>query len=250
MAYNKDVKSTDLDALTTMASGDLFIVGDLDDGGRAKKITKANLNNDFDSSTTAKGFVKLSTAPVSATEPIAVGDNDTRVPSQDENNALAGTSGTPSSSNKYVTNDDTGETGASKVVRTNGTGLLDLSIMSNLFSVGSTTYNASTASGTQNIAHGLGITPKRVAISAVYSINNYMARAYTIYNGTTQASNYTSIDAGGIDVEYVGDSFKLLEDNNYSQTGVITTDATNIIITWTKAGSPTGTIYLLWEAQY
>jgi hypothetical protein len=71
-----------------------------------------------DASTTVKGLSKMSTAPASATEPISVGDNDTRVPSQDENNALVGTSGTPSSSNKYVTNDDVHATGgASKIVR-------------------------------------------------------------------------------------------------------------------------------------
>jgi hypothetical protein len=32
-------------------------------------------------------------------------------------------------------------------------------------------------------------------------------------------------------------------------TGVITFDATNIIITWTKNGSPTGTYQILWEVQ-
>jgi hypothetical protein len=36
--------------------------------------------------------------------------NDSRLPSQDENDALAGTSGTPSSANKYVTNDDSRNT--------------------------------------------------------------------------------------------------------------------------------------------
>lgn len=68
-----------------------------------------------DASTTVKGKSKLSTAPVSPTDPIAVGDNDPRVPTQGENDALVGTSGTPSSSNKYVTNDDT--TGTGSVVR-------------------------------------------------------------------------------------------------------------------------------------
>ena len=52
------------------------------------------------------GSTELSVAPVLASKPIAVGDNDTRVPTQAENDALVGTSGTPSSLNKYVTNDD------------------------------------------------------------------------------------------------------------------------------------------------
>jgi len=41
-----------------------------------------------DASTSTKGITKLSTAPASATNPIAVGDNDTRVPMQDENDLL------------------------------------------------------------------------------------------------------------------------------------------------------------------
>lgn len=76
-----------------------------------------------DASTTVKGVVKLDTAPASASNPIAVGDNSTRLPTQDENDALAGTSGTPSSSNKFVTNDDTASAAtASKLARRNATG--------------------------------------------------------------------------------------------------------------------------------
>lgn len=54
-----------------------------------------------DASTTVKGVAKVSVAPVLASNPIAVGDNDPRVPTQNENDALVGT-GTPSSSDKYV----------------------------------------------------------------------------------------------------------------------------------------------------
>lgn len=68
-----------------------------------------------DASNSTKGITKLSVAAVTPTDPIAVGDNDPRVPTQDENDALAGTSGTPSSTNKYVTNDDT--TGTGPIIR-------------------------------------------------------------------------------------------------------------------------------------
>ena len=83
----------------------------------------ASLQSEFDTtvvdaSTTAKWLSKLSTAPASAVNPIAVSDNDPRVPTQWENDALVGTSGTPSSSNKYVTNDDTSVVNTpNKVVR-------------------------------------------------------------------------------------------------------------------------------------
>ena len=47
------------------------------------------------------GIAKLSVAAASSVAPIVVGDNDPRVPTEDENDALAGT-GTPSSSDKFV----------------------------------------------------------------------------------------------------------------------------------------------------
>lgn len=59
-----------------------------------------------DASTSTKGIVKMSTAPVSATEPIAVGDNDPRLNAttgltSDEEDALVGDGGTPSASNPF-----------------------------------------------------------------------------------------------------------------------------------------------------
>lgn len=75
-----------------------------------------------DATTSTKGITKMSVAPVSAASPIAVGDNDPRVPTTDEKAAMAGTSGTPSVSNKFVTTDDVSSAGASgKIVRLNGT---------------------------------------------------------------------------------------------------------------------------------
>jgi hypothetical protein len=79
-----------------------------------------------DASTTVKGISKLSKAPASPTNPIAVGDNDDRMPSQGENDALVGSSGTPSSTNTYITEDDVKTTAtADKVVRALGTGKID-----------------------------------------------------------------------------------------------------------------------------
>lgn len=45
--YSSNLKSTDLDALTTIESGDLIIVGDVSDSGKAKKITKTNFMADL-----------------------------------------------------------------------------------------------------------------------------------------------------------------------------------------------------------
>jgi len=57
-----------------------------------------------DASTTTRGITKLSVDPANPSNPIAVGTNDPRMPTQDQADALAGT-GIPSASNKYVTND-------------------------------------------------------------------------------------------------------------------------------------------------
>jgi len=59
-----------------------------------------------DSSTSVKGIGRVSVAPVAPATPIFVGDNDGRVPTQAENDALLGTSGAPSTSNRYVTASD------------------------------------------------------------------------------------------------------------------------------------------------
>jgi len=68
-----------------------------------------------DASTTVKGISKLSTAPVSPTDPIAAGTNDTRIPTQAENNALVGnnTDIAVGTGNKFVT-----QTGLQKNVET------------------------------------------------------------------------------------------------------------------------------------
>lgn len=56
-----------------------------------------------DSTTTTKGISKMSVAPALATSPIAVGDNDPRVPTASQALALVGNNGTPSGTNTYVT---------------------------------------------------------------------------------------------------------------------------------------------------
>lgn len=72
-------------------------------------------NDTVDATTTVKGHVTLSTAPVSATDPIVVGLNDKRIPTTTQAEALAGSSGTPSGANKFVTEEDTSFTGTVKL---------------------------------------------------------------------------------------------------------------------------------------
>lgn len=117
---------------------------------------------------------------------------------------------------------------------------------------GVTTYDMSTASGTQNIAHGLGKIPKQVRITAAWTnTTNNLSQSYGVYNGTTQSEAGHAFDVGnGYYVTYSSTSFsiELRKSGSVLQTGVITFDATNITITWTKTGSPTGTANIMWEA--
>lgn len=121
---------------------------------------------------------------------------------------------------------------------------------------GTTTKNAADASATQTIAHGLGIAPKYVKIFA--SVNGANAngnppqwwQAQTTYNGTTQSSLSNTLTSAT--TSQVTTDFRISTGTdataNYT-TGVVTVDATNISIAWTKTGSATGTYTLLWEAQ-
>lgn len=127
-----------------------------------------------------------------------------------------------------------------------------------IFASGTTTKNAADASATQTIAHGLGATPKYIKITATSSDLATAASAAgflyasTAYNGTTQSS-ISIMKSGSTSVATTTD-FRISVSNTGSTTdasvGVVTCDATNISIAWTKSGSPgTSTFNLLWEAQ-
>ena len=74
--------------------------------GTKKYADGLTISDLSDASTSVKGVSKTSVAPASVDNPVLLGDNDSRVPTQDENDAMAGTSGTPSASNKFVTEDN------------------------------------------------------------------------------------------------------------------------------------------------
>jgi len=234
-----------------------------------------------DATTSSAGKTRLSTAPASPTVPIAVGDNDPRlptalqvgyIPTADQKQALAGTSGTPSSTNKYITNDDTSTAAtADKVARRLAGGNITvvtespwnnttnaastafvtawLSVIASAFDTLTFTRDISTASGTQVINHNLGKTPKNVTFSCLGSIN--IGNGYTLkqcfggYDWTTNNCVTTDIWAG---LDWASNTYSIIfEDTGYSKAyvGSITAwDSTTFTITWTKTGSPTGTVYI------
>lgn len=123
-----------------------------------------------------------------------------------------------------------------------------------IYTNGVTTKQTADASTTQNIAHGLGTTPKKIRITfiAPNGTNSPLGTAVLAYNGTTKSVvgfafiNGANRDMSGTDIILYGTS---TGNQGEFQTGVVTWDTTNIIITWTKTNSPTGTWNILWEAE-
>ena len=194
-------------------------------------------------SSTINGLTKLSVDPASPSSPIAVGVNNSY-----STTAISNTNPVVDKAALSMT------TASGAVVQANGSGLINSNFISfpslasylSLVASGQTSYTLSTASGNQNIAHGLGVAPRYVKITA-YN-NNYVSGAafgmsVTTYVASTQASQYFMPAANVIGTDFRGG----IDNSNYAS-GAITVDATNIKIAWTKAGSPTGTLYMLWEA--
>jgi hypothetical protein len=130
---------------------------------------------------------------------------------------------------------------SAKIPAVDGSQLTNLSNPA-IFKNGVTTYDMSTASGTQNIAHGLGKTPKKIKLTLFLTNAIY---AFHTYNGTTNSGLYYNatqgLGAGTTNYLYTG-----------ANTGVqftTTFDGTNISIAYTKEGSPTGTLQIMWEAE-
>lgn len=150
-----------------------------DDITASIEVVQTNLDNAVlagasHASDVVEGISFLSVAPASPTNPISVGTNDPRVPTADITAALAGTSGTPSGTNKYVTNDDTSTTGViGKVVRANGSGKIDSTFIS-IPSLPTTTYQ-------QMIQPGTNITDLIVEFTGTSNTTGSIMVNYTKY---------------------------------------------------------------------
>ena len=124
--------------------------------------------------------------------------------------------------------------------------------------VGTTTYDTSTATGTQNIAHGLGRVPRFVRISMVYdtgSTNPMPVSSIGTYNGTSNKCVFRGLNyAGGNQWRAsVADNIVYFEHTNAAEArraiATATVDGTNIILSWVKTGDCSGIAQLLWEVQ-
>lgn len=127
--------------------------------------------------------------------------------------------------------------------------------LTNFFKNGTATRAGNTASGTQNIAHGLGRVPKKVRISAMAKwTGDDTAESIGVYNGTTTSLVYIARDAAagnpvsGVSSTYI--VYMYTSAQGYLQTASITVDATNIILAWTLTGvGNASNINLMWEVE-
>lgn len=120
------------------------------------------------------------------------------------------------------------------------------------YKVGTATRDATAASGSQTIAHGLGRIPKVVRLRGSYGGANWSASSFGAFDGSTnsvswETSNAAAAGAAGADTTNSIYMVKAVVGNR--QTGIVSVDATNITIDWTKTGTPDGTIHIQWEVN-
>jgi len=241
-------------------------------------------------SATTIGITKLSINPASPTSPIAIGSNDgstvnSLLTASGVGSVITTVSGNaPSSGNALIDADamPIALSGATQgdILYNNGANWVPLAVGTSgqflktqgaganpqwaaaptpflgLFSCGEVGSKSST--GTQTIAHGLGVTPKMVRIHAT---NTYQIFSHGSYNGTT--ASYTAAGIGislspGVVGVAGGTGLIVYIFTNYSG-GVgsigsfasIAVDATNITLTWTAGGSSFagGGTPMEWEAE-
>jgi hypothetical protein len=137
-----------------------------------------------------------------------------------------------------------------------------LAVGVNTWKTGIATKNITDTSTTQNIAHGLGRVPVYVRIDGAVIITTAITQLATgIFDGTNNSGLTVAIGEGtstaATDAVYTSTAIALgfsplVATNVFTganrQTGVISVDATNIIITWTKTGTVASlTASLIWQ---
>lgn len=213
-----------------------------------------------DAALSVKGITKLSVAPASATAPIAVGDNDPRVPSSAQTTLLASITADSAEINKLdgltATQAQLNEAGtffgSTDITGAEAETLTDGSDASSKHYHGvailSATRAANTASGTQTIAHGLGRTPKFIQVTVSLTDGNgapdtcgILSQGYS--DGTNHACSYITSVSNGASAGYTQSgssstrciymSFADTSTTGGSQEATASFDATNISLAWT-----------------
>lgn len=166
-----------------------------------------------DSSTTTKGITKVSVAPVSATSPIAVGDNDGRVPTQGENDALVGnnTDVVVGTGNKFVTQTGLQHNAEKYAADAGGTDsyAITLSPVPTSYTTGMVVYfkanTANTGAATLNV-NSLGAKTIVKGVNTTLDDSDILAGQYctVIYDGT----NFVLQNPVGTNPLYIVNAYK------------------------------------------
>lgn len=227
--------------------------------------SRADINNNFDSI-----LVNKMETSVLDTDTTLAANSNSKVPTQAAVKAYVDAGGNVNASEtargivevatQAETNAGTatGGTGASLAVNPSTlAGFLSNANVLTKVGTGATTYDLASASGTQTIAHGLGVAPRLVRLTALFSDSSttdpaVISNAFALYSSSTQSSvfnSHRSSSSASSNESKHGSTFTIYSDaDSKYQSGVITVDATNITITWTKTSTPTGTANLIWEA--
>lgn len=127
---------------------------------------------------------------------------------------------------------------------------------------GITTHDLSTTTSNV-IAHGLGISPKSIRMRGIYNSNTTQTTSITsciadviFVNGVQSGISYlvSETDTGSTKNSQISTGFTIWTAYNGGggtdnhESGTITVDATNITIAWSKTGTPTGTLNIIWDA--
>lgn len=115
------------------------------------------------------------------------------------------------------------------------------------------TYALSSASGTVVVPHTLGRTPTYIRATAIYVAGTSMSlNSFGTWDGTTQQCIYTSKNGATPQANTNSGTLILMAPNTSAsdfQAAVVSVDSSNITLTWTKTGSPSGNSYIILEAS-
>ncbi len=139
-------------------------------------------------------------------------------------------------------------TGQIATVTYNGTNFQLANPVPNAYSSGLTTKNLADANTAQVFAHGLSVTPKKVAFD--YNLDNgaETGTGSGVYDTSGQRAIY-QLPGGTSTTSIQALTISTNASFTAGQVGTVTVDATNITITWVKSGSPSGTANILWSAE-
>lgn len=187
-------------------------------------------------STTANGTVEIATDAELAAGTATGGTGAILV-------AAASSVGTAGTANKLVQYD-----GSGKYPAADGSNITNIRIP--LFACGQTSRDAGAGTGTQNIAHGLGVTPRMIKVTATY-VKTSASQTEGISVGTatsTSTDTCTYVISNPSGDGSAGQNSSAIISLTYTVADVSTLDATNITLNFSTHS--TATVYIQWEAFY